>query len=104
VDKALELGPDWLTFDCRLVRTQAGLAAAAGGRWEDAERHFAVAEQDAQHMSNLLELADLRRLRARMLLDRAGPAIAPEPQHYWRTRWPTTAGSGRPATPRKPSG
>jgi tetratricopeptide (TPR) repeat protein len=73
IDQALEIGPDWVTFDCRLVRTRAGMAAAAARRWEAAERHFIVAQQHAERMPNRLETADLRRLRARMLLDRAGP-------------------------------
>jgi class 3 adenylate cyclase/tetratricopeptide (TPR) repeat protein len=72
VEKVLEHGPDWVTFDGRLVLTSAGMAAAAGGRWELAERHFAEAELHAKSMNNRLELAELRRLRARMLLDRDG--------------------------------
>jgi class 3 adenylate cyclase/tetratricopeptide (TPR) repeat protein len=70
VEMALEQGPDWISFDGRLVRTRAGMAAAAGGYWEAAERHFAIAEQHAKSMDNRLEEADLCRLRARMLLDR----------------------------------
>jgi class 3 adenylate cyclase/tetratricopeptide (TPR) repeat protein len=73
VEKALERGPDWISFDGRLVRTRAGVAAAAGGYWEAAEHHFAVAQEDAKRMQNRLEGIDLRRLRARMLLDRDGP-------------------------------
>jgi hypothetical protein len=73
VEKALEHGPDWVTFDGRLVRTCAGMAAAAGGRWDAAERHFAEAELHATRMNNRLEGTELRRLRARMLLDRDGP-------------------------------
>jgi tetratricopeptide (TPR) repeat protein len=73
VDKVLEHGPDWLTFDGRLVRTRAGVAATAGRQWEAAERHFAEAELHARRMNNRLEETELRRLRARMLLDRDGP-------------------------------
>jgi class 3 adenylate cyclase/tetratricopeptide (TPR) repeat protein len=73
VEKALERGPDWISFDGRLVRTRAGMAAAAGGSWEAAERHFAVAQQHAKRIRNRLEETDLHRLRARMLLDRDGP-------------------------------
>src|SRR5215213_5959646 len=72
VENALEHGPDWITFDGRLVRTCAGMAAAAGGRWELAERHFTEAELHAKRMNNRLEETELRRLRARMLLDRDG--------------------------------
>ncbi|HWI00699.1 MAG TPA: hypothetical protein VNT27_10240, partial [Propionibacteriaceae bacterium] len=73
VEKVLEHGPDWITFDGRLVCTRAGVAAAAAGRWEAAERHFAEAELHAKDMNNRLEETELRRLRARMLLDRSGP-------------------------------
>ena len=73
VEKVLEHGPDWITFDGRLVRTRAGVAATAGGCWEVAERHFAEAELDAKRMKNRLEETELHRLRARMLLDRDGP-------------------------------
>jgi hypothetical protein len=52
------------------VETRAGLVAAATGRWEEAERQFAIARRVAEQMSNRLELADLHRFQARMLLDR----------------------------------
>jgi hypothetical protein len=73
VENALEHGPDWITFDGRLVRTRAGVAAMAGRQWEAAERHFAEAELHARRMNNRLEETELRRLRARMLLDRDDP-------------------------------
>src|SRR5829696_2993858 len=44
VEEALERGPDWISFDGRLVRTRAGVAAMAGGHWEAAEHHLAEAE------------------------------------------------------------
>jgi hypothetical protein len=53
--------------------TRAGVATAAGGWWEAAERHFAEAEQHAKRMNNRLEETELRRLRAKMLIDRDGP-------------------------------
>jgi tetratricopeptide (TPR) repeat protein len=70
--RALELGTRWTTFDGGLMETHAGLIAAAAHRWEDAERQFAIAREVAEQMHNLLELADLSRLHARMLLDRGG--------------------------------
>src|SRR5215203_4618087 len=73
VENALEHGPDWITFDGRLVRTRAGVAAMAGRQWEAVERHFAEAELHARRMNNRLEETELRRLRARMLLDRDDP-------------------------------
>ena len=59
----------WIAYDGRLVETRAGLVAAAARRWEEAERQFAIASEVAEQMPNRLELADLRRLHARMLLD-----------------------------------
>jgi tetratricopeptide (TPR) repeat protein len=62
---------DWATFDCRLIQTRAGISAAAGRRWDEAEEHFRLALEAADRMPNCKEQADLRRLRAGMLLDRS---------------------------------
>jgi class 3 adenylate cyclase/tetratricopeptide (TPR) repeat protein len=70
VDRVLELGKRWITFDGRLVETRAGLAAAAARRWDETEHYFGIARKVAEEMSNRRELADLSRLHARMLLDR----------------------------------
>jgi class 3 adenylate cyclase/tetratricopeptide (TPR) repeat protein len=73
VERALELpGRNYVPSGGRLVDTCAGLAATAARRWEEAERHFSIAREVAAQMSNRLELADLCRLHARMLLDRGG--------------------------------
>ena len=72
VEGVLAPGKGWITFDGRLVETRAGIAAAAARRWEEAERYFAIAREVAARMPNRLELADLNRLHARMLLDRGG--------------------------------
>jgi hypothetical protein len=52
------------------VRTRIAVAAAAGGRWEEAERSFSEALETAAGTSNDMEVADIRRLHARALLDR----------------------------------
>ena len=72
VEGVLELDKRWISFDGRLAVTRAGLVAAAARRWEEAERHFGVARGIAKQMRNRLELADLDRLEAGMLLDRGG--------------------------------
>jgi tetratricopeptide (TPR) repeat protein len=77
VEKALTLGPEWLAFDGRLIRTRAGLASAAAGRWDDAERWFGEALDRALRTSNDVEVADIRRLHARVLLDRGRAQDAP---------------------------
>jgi tetratricopeptide (TPR) repeat protein len=72
VDGLRQLGRRWIAYDGRLVETRAGLVAVAARRWEEAEREFAIANDIAEKMSNRLELADLHRLHARMLLERGG--------------------------------
>jgi tetratricopeptide (TPR) repeat protein len=72
VEGVCALGRRWITYDGRLVETRAGLVAAATRNWKEAERQFAIASEVAEQMSNRLELADLRRLHARLLLDRGG--------------------------------
>ncbi|MFZ1118259.1 MAG: AAA family ATPase [Propionibacteriaceae bacterium] len=72
VEGLRQLGRRWIAYDGRLVETRAGLVAVAARRWEEAEREFAIANDIAEKMSNRLELADLHRLHARMLLERGG--------------------------------
>jgi hypothetical protein len=72
MERVLEHGKTWLTYDGRLLETRAGLVAAAARRWDDAERQFGIAREVAEQMSNQLELADLGRLHAKMLLARGG--------------------------------
>ena len=76
VDEALALGPEWIAFDGRLLGTRAGVAAAVLGRWDDAERHFSAALERALRMPSELEAADVRRLHARVLIDRGRPEDA----------------------------
>jgi class 3 adenylate cyclase/tetratricopeptide (TPR) repeat protein len=72
VEAVLELDKRWVSYDGRLAMTRAGLAAVTARRWEEAERHFGIAREVAEQMGNRVELADLCRLHARMLLDRGG--------------------------------
>jgi len=69
VEGLRQLGRRWIAYDGRLVETRAALVAVAAHRWDEAEREFAIARDIAEQMSNRLELADLRRLHARMLLE-----------------------------------
>jgi hypothetical protein len=72
VEKVLKLDKRWISYDGRLAETRAGLVAVAARRWAEAERHFGIAREVAMQMGNRLELADLARLEAAMLLDRSG--------------------------------
>ena len=53
--------------------TLAGIAAAAGGRWTEAEEHFRTALRRAEEMPHIIEQPEARRFYARMLLDRNAP-------------------------------
>jgi tetratricopeptide (TPR) repeat protein len=63
-----------VTFDAsHLLDTVAGIAAAAGGRWDVAETHYQTALRLADQMPFVSEQAEARYWYARMLLDRDVP-------------------------------
>jgi tetratricopeptide (TPR) repeat protein len=76
MDAALALGEWWDTIDCRGPQTRAGIVAAAGRRWDDAERYYRAAAEQAEKLPNHVEAADVRRFHAMMLLDRGEPGDA----------------------------
>lgn len=55
-----------------LLEKLAGIAASAGGRWTEAERHFAAAAEQAERIPHRLEQIEVRRWRADMLVHRGG--------------------------------
>jgi tetratricopeptide (TPR) repeat protein len=59
--------------DMRLPERAAGIAAAAGRRWDDAEGHYRRALRQADELPHLPEAAHTRRFFATMLLDRDRP-------------------------------
>ncbi|MCA1843760.1 MAG: hypothetical protein LC792_11370, partial [Actinobacteria bacterium] len=65
-------------YDCRLPERAAGIAATAGRRWDDAERHFRTALRQAADLPHLPEQAHTRRFFAAMLVERDGPGDAAE--------------------------
>ena len=56
--------------DMRLPERAAGIAAAAGRRWDDAEEHFRTALRQATELPHLPEAAHTRRFFAPMLVER----------------------------------
>ena len=70
---ALEHRGEWITLDGRLTRTRAAIAAAAGGLWTEAESQYRFALQKAEELDHRIELADLHRFYAAMLLARDQP-------------------------------
>jgi hypothetical protein len=97
LEQALALGEGWVTFDGRLIRTRAGIAAAAARRWGEAEQHYVAALEAAGRLANRIEQADIRRFQARMLLDRDQPGDIGQARHlvtqavenYRQLRMPT---------------
>jgi class 3 adenylate cyclase/tetratricopeptide (TPR) repeat protein len=57
----------------RLLQSVAGMAAAAGGRWDKAEQHYQTALRQAHELPVVMEQPEVRRFYARMLIDRDGP-------------------------------
>ena len=63
-----------MTFDAsHLLDTVAGIAAAAGSRWDVAEAHYQTALRLADQMPFVSEQAEARYWYARMLVDRDAP-------------------------------
>ena len=63
-----------LTYDAgRLLETVAGIAAAAGRRWDEAKTHYETAIRLADEIPCRSEQAEARYWYARMLLDRNSP-------------------------------
>ncbi len=60
-------------IDMRLPERAAGIAAAAGRCWDDAEEHFRTALRQAAELPHLPEAAHTRRFLATMLMERDGP-------------------------------
>ena len=72
VDEAIGTGAV-IGFTFPLFEKVAGIAAAAGGKWEKAEEHFQAALRQAHEVPHRLEQPEVRRWYARMLIDRNRP-------------------------------
>ena len=57
----------------RLLQTIAGIAAASGGQWEQAEHHYQTALSQAHEIPFRSEQPEVRRWYAQMLLDLNAP-------------------------------
>jgi tetratricopeptide (TPR) repeat protein len=71
IDRTRTICPNY--NDMRLPQRAAGIAAAAGHRWNDAEKHFRTAVRQAAELPHLPEQAHTRRFFADMLLQRNAP-------------------------------
>jgi tetratricopeptide (TPR) repeat protein len=71
--EALEEGLVLGAFHIRLIEKIAGVAAAAGRRWDEAEEHYRTAMRQAQELPHLIERAEVGRFWAQMLIERDRP-------------------------------
>ena len=83
-------------LDGRLLQARAGMAAAAGERWDAAEGHYLTALRQAEELPNPIEQAEVRRFHARMLLDRDGPGDRGRAQDLLKTAVESYRGIGMP--------
>ena len=67
---ALEHRGEWITFDCRLTRTRAAIAAHAAGRLDEASDRYRSALAGAEELGLRIERADVRRFLGDLLLER----------------------------------
>ncbi len=61
------------TWGSSLIQRIAGISAAAGSRWRQAEEHYETALRQAHELPHVLEQPEVRRWYARMLIDRNRP-------------------------------
>jgi len=59
-------------FHGRSLQMLAGIAAGAGGQWDDSEQHFQEALRQAERLGQRMERPDILRFYAGMLIDRDG--------------------------------
>jgi tetratricopeptide (TPR) repeat protein len=78
--EVLETGAVTLWPIFRFTHTVAGMAAAAGHRWDVAKTHFQTALRQAEITPNHLEKAEIERFHALMLIDRGAPGDREEAQ------------------------
>jgi class 3 adenylate cyclase/tetratricopeptide (TPR) repeat protein len=85
IEEALTLPSEWVSFDARWVRTRAGIAAAAAGRYDEAEGHFTEVLRRGEERENKIERADVFRFLARMLLQRDEPGDRERAEEHIRS-------------------
>jgi tetratricopeptide (TPR) repeat protein len=66
----IQRGLAFRVYDLRLLETLAGIAAAAGRRWSEAEQHFETALRVSRELPHRIEQADVRRFYGQALLQR----------------------------------
>ena len=70
--EAIDTGALIPRYECGLLQAVAGIAAAAGGKWEKSVEHYEAALRLAYDLPFKMEQPEVRRWYARMLIDRDG--------------------------------
>ncbi|MEJ2077090.1 MAG: hypothetical protein P8Z74_03660, partial [Acidobacteriota bacterium] len=73
VRSALDLGSAVLFNAVGLVETAVGVAAGAGGLWQEAEHHFEVASRTADRIPCRIDQAEIPRWHGELLLMKGDP-------------------------------
>ena len=66
----LDTGALLINYSFELIQKTAGIAAACGGRWQEAQHHFETALRQAHELPHKIAQPEVRRWYAQMLLDR----------------------------------
>ncbi|MCH8814923.1 MAG: AAA family ATPase [Chloroflexi bacterium] len=72
VIEAIDTGAVVCPLGEKFLQTVAGIAAACGGQWQMAEKHYRTALRQAHELPHKMEQPEVRRFYARMLIDRGG--------------------------------
>ena len=67
----VDTGALLINYSFELIQKTAGIAAASGGLWREAEHHFETALQQTADIPHKIEQPEVRRWYAQMLLDRS---------------------------------
>jgi tetratricopeptide (TPR) repeat protein len=90
----LEQRGSHIVWSLGLAGKHAAIAAAAGGQWELAERHFDESTARAEAMGNRVEAAELLRWRAQTQLWRDGPGDRKRAAAFAGAAWEAYAAIG----------
>ena len=71
--ECLDQGALLINYAFELIQKTAGIAAACGGRWREAEHHYVIALRQTEEIPHMIEQPEVRRWYAQMLFDRDAP-------------------------------
>ena len=69
----VDTGALLINYSFELIQKTAGIAAACGGQWQEAEHHYQTALRQTEDIPHKIEQPEVRRWYAQMLRDRNAP-------------------------------